>query len=112
MRCPDPDARAAAARTGVYRYCQLCDPAHPSYDPAYLPLVKAIASGGPPSNPPEPATQSPPRCPYLDSCQCHGPLGPVCLHTVHGPARGTRSDRGWHVTPGDCLDCPSAPKLG
>lgn len=31
-------------RTGHVRYRELCDPAHPAYNPAYIPIVLAMAA--------------------------------------------------------------------
>ena len=41
--CPDPNALLAAQQTNHWRYCELCDPAHPAYNPAYHAVVRKIA---------------------------------------------------------------------
>lgn len=44
-----PDAIKAAKITGHRRYMDLCDPDHPAWNPAYIPIVEAIAAGRAPT---------------------------------------------------------------
>lgn len=55
MTCPDPNALTVAERTGHRRYCELTDPAHPDYNPAYVALVARLAAE------PWPPTPAPPE---------------------------------------------------
>lgn len=57
--CPvDPPSDCRAARTGLTRVCDLCDPAHPDYAPGFAAQL-AGASGCPPAGAATPKADKP-----------------------------------------------------
>jgi hypothetical protein len=61
------------ARTGHRRYRELLDPAHPDHNPAYWPIVRALATA-PPVEPLTPLHREALRCPFrgrpIVGCGC------------------------------------------
>jgi hypothetical protein len=105
----------AVAKTGDPRYRQLVDPAHPSYNPAYIPIVHLLAGDdlAVDSAPPQHGSIDPMDAPILPveeslrfqrevkQCRHRGPRSGSC--GCHSCALG-RGNAG-QVNDYDCLDC-------
>lgn len=95
------------SRTGHVRYRELCDPAHPDYNPAYIPLVLRQAEDDAPLPVPVPSvTAQLDMIARMKACPHWIKAGCGCSLNRCGLGKGDAGE----VSHADCFACLSGPR--
>ena len=99
------------AHTGHARYRDLLDPAHPSYDPSFWPVVLGMAAGfsGLPAPPPPGPPPGPRRTRRTVAVERVNTVGVLCRSCASGCGKAVchagRGDEAGNVSMADCFRC-------